>query len=323
MNIPSQSGQGPAASTDYQSLYAAPSAKSTFAQTLAQTQSSSFSLTTAEGDRVTLSSLSQNYQYTQAVGWYSPTSSQVNYSSNSTSAEAMGITVQGDLNAQELADITRLVSELTSIASVFFSGDQEGAIARAMAFGGMSMGSITSLAASFSNHTVSQTTITSHSTLPAMADLKDLYQQLEANSADQLDYVELLEARWKQILKALDEMKEKELDGLFARREQSQSMPVTGGNSESPDLQSLVPVERAARQMLDRMEEFLGNHPKLSPFAGPLAATAMEKAARREDQPQASIAGELSALQNAFRNQLGQWFLPAQPPKMTEPLTEA
>ncbi|MBU4034679.1 MAG: hypothetical protein KKG34_07735 [Proteobacteria bacterium] len=320
MNIPAQSGQGPATSNNYQSLYAAPSAKSTFAQTLAQTQSSSFSLTTAEGDLVTLSSLSQNYQYTQAVGWYSPASSGVNYSSSSTSAEAMGISVQGDLNAQELADITRLVSELTSIASVFFSGDQEGAITRAMDFGGMPMGSVTSLAASFSNHTVSQTTITSHSPLPAMADLKDLYQQLETNSTDQLDYVELLEERWKQILKALDEMKEKELDGLFARREQHESLPVEGVNTESP---SVPPVESAARQMLVRMEEFLGNHPKLSPFAGPLASSAMEKAASREDQTRASIAGDFSALQNAFRNQLEQWFLPPQPPKIAEPLTEA
>jgi len=323
MNIPSQSGQGPATSTDYQSLYAAPSAKSTFAQTLAQTQSSSFSLTTAEGDRVTLSSLSQNYQYTQAVGWYSPASSKVNYSSSSTSAEAMGISVQGDLNAQELADITRLVSELTSIASVFFSGDQEGAIARAMDFGGMSMGSITSLAASFSSHTVSQTTITSHSTLPAMADLKDLYQQLEANSADQLDYVELLEARWKQILKALDEMKEKEMDGLFARREQTRAMPTEGANADSPPSPSVPSVERVAGRMLDRMEDFLGNHPKLSPFAGPLAATAMEKATRREDQTRADIAGDFSALQHAFRSQLAQWFLPPQPTKTAAPLTEA
>ncbi|MBU2537732.1 MAG: hypothetical protein KKH22_04785, partial [Proteobacteria bacterium] len=314
------SGQGPAASTDYQSLYAAPSAKSTFAQTLAQTQSSSFSLTTAEGDLVTLSSLSQNYQYTQAVGWYSPTSSKMNYSSSSTSAEAMGISVQGDLNAQELGDITRLVSELTSIASVFFSGDQEGAMTRAMAFGQMSMGSVTSLAASFSNHTVSQTTVTSHSALPAMADLKDLFQQLEANSTDQRDYAELLEARWKQILKALDEMKEKEMDGLFARREQPQSMPVEGVNTESP---SVPPVERVAGQMLDRMEEFLGSHPKLIPFAGPLASSAMEKAASREDQARASIAGDFFALQNAFRNQLEQWFLPPQPQKTTEPLTEA
>lgn len=323
MNIPSQSGQGPAASTDYQSLYAAPSAKNTFAQTLAQTQSSSFSLTTAEGDLVTLSSLSQNYQYTQAVGWYSPASSKANYSSSSTSAEAMGISVQGDLNAQELADITRLVSELTSIASVFFSGDQEGAIARAMDFGGISMGSITSLAASFSSHTVSQTTITSHSTLPAMADLKDLYQQLEANSADQLDYVELLEARWKQILKALDEMKEKEMDGLFARREQTRAMPTEGTNADSPPSPSVPSVERVAGRMLDRMEDFLGNHPKLSPFAGPLAATAMEKAARREDQTRADIAGDFSALQHAFRNQLAQWFLPPQPTKTAAPLTEA
>ena len=341
MNIPTNSSQGPAASSDYQSLYSARTGKSTFEQTLAQTQSTSFSLTTAEGDQVTLSGLSQNYQYTQAIGWVNPASSGGNYASSSTSAEAMGISVQGDLNEQELADITRLVSELTSIASTFFSGDQEGAITRAMDFGEMSMGSVSSLAASFSRQTVTQTRLTGHSPLPAMEDLndlklKDLYDTLGTDTNGAPDYATVLEARWQQIIKALDEMKAKEMDGLFARRMEPEPVPAQALPARAEEQQPLandpppaepmaLPLpteERVAQQMLAHLEELLVNHPKLSPFAGPLATTAMERAASRPEQTHPDTAKAFSALQNAFRNQLHQWFLPTtELPATARPLT--
>jgi len=311
MNIPAQSGQGPVASTDYQSLYSARSGKSTFEQTLAQVQSTSFSLTTAEGDQVTLSGLSQNYQYTQAIGWFNPASSGVNYASSSTNAEAMGISVQGDLNEQELADITKLVGELTSIASAFFSGDQQGAITRAMDFGQISMGSVSSLSASFSRQTVAQTQITNHSPLPAMADLKDLklkdiYDKLGTNTSGEPDYATVLEARWQQILKTLDEMKAKEMDGLFARRMDPTPLPVAGVNAEPPALPAIPPEERAARQMMSHMEQLLTDHPKLTPFAKVLGATAMDTAARQTEQGLPDTARALGDLKTAFLNQLHQ-----------------
>ncbi len=331
MNIPTNSIQGPAASTDYQSLYSARSGKSTFEQTLAQTQSSSFSLTTAEGDQVTLSGLSRNYQYTQAVSWFNPASSGVNYASSSTSAEAMGISVQGDLNAQELADITRLVGELTSIASTFFSGDHEEALTRAMGFGEMSMGSVSSFAASFSRQTVTQTRIASYQPLPATADLsdpnlKELYDTL-TGAEEERDYAEMLEARWQQILKALDEMKANELDGLFARRMEPTPVPVEALNAEAVEAaaapSSGPPEERAAQQMLSRMEQLLTDHPKLTPFAKALATTAMEKAARQTGQSLPDTAKALGELKNGFLNQLHQRFLPPEPPAASTPLTPA
>lgn len=319
MNIPAQSAQGPAASTDYQSLYSARSGKSTFEQTLAQVQSTSFSLTTAEGDQVTLSGLSQNYQYTQAIGWFSPASSGVSYASSSTSAEAMGISVQGDLNEQELADISRLVGELTSIASTFFSGDQQSAITRAMDFGDMSMGSVSSLSASFSRQTVTQTRLTSHSPLPAMEDLKDLklkdiYDTLGTNTSGEPDYATVLEARWQQILKALDEMKAKEMDGLFARRMEPTPLPITGVNAEPAALPAVPPEELAAQQMVSHLEQLLTDHPKLTPFAKALGNIAMDTAARQPEQGLPDTARALGDLKNAFLNQLHQWFLPSEPP---------
>lgn len=331
MNIPTNSIQGPAASTGYQSLYSARTGKSTFEQTLAQTQSSSFSLTTAEGDQVTLSGLSQNYQYTQAIGWFNPASSGVNYASSSTSAEAMGISVQGNLNAQELADITRLVGELTSIASTFFSGDHEEALTRAMGFGEMSMGSVSSFAASFSRQTVTQTRIASYQPLPASADLsdqnlKELYDTLGASPGGERDYAEMLEARWQQILKALDEMKANELDGLFARRMEPTPVPVEALNADAPEAvapPSGPPEKRAAQQMLSRMEQLLTDHPKLTPFAKALATTAMEKAARQTEQSLPDTAKALGELKNGFLNQLHQWFLPPDPPTAATPLTPA
>lgn len=339
MNIPTKSGQESVASTDYQSLYGARAGKSTFAQTIAQTQSASLTLTTAEGDLVTLSDLSLSHRQTQGVGWFSPASSGVKLSSSATTAEGMGLSVQGDLNVQELADITRLVGELTAIASAFFSGDSESAMTKAMDFGDLPLGSVSSLSASFSRQTAAQTRITSHSPLPAMADLQDLSETLGTDSTGELDYAELLEARWRQVLKALDEMKEKELDGLFARRVEPQPVPGQGLNAvaekqpplarnplpvsreaESTDL--AVPAEeRVARQMRAHMEQLLSNHPKLSPFAGPLAATSMAKGASRSEQALPDTARAFGALQNAFRNQLHQWFFPPEPPPPAGPLT--
>ncbi|MDP2757952.1 MAG: hypothetical protein Q8O45_10085, partial [Desulfurivibrionaceae bacterium] len=241
--------------------------------------------------------------------------------------------------------ITRLVTELTTIASAFFSGDQEGAITRAMDFGEMSMGSVSSLAASFSRQTVTQTRLTSHSPLPAMEDLKDLkledlYDTLGTDTSGEPDYTTVLEARWQQILKALDEMKAKEMDGLFARRMEptpvsAQALPARAeeqqplANDPPPVTRKAEPTdlalpteERVAQQMLAHLKELLVNHPKLSPFAGPLATTAMERAASRPGQTHPNTAKAFSALQNAFRNQLHQWFLPtAELPATARPLT--
>lgn len=341
MNIPTPSSQG-AAATDYQSLYAAPRAgKSTFAQTIAQTQSSWLSLTTAEGDLVTLSDLSLSYQQTQGVGWFTPASSGVKSTGSATTAEAMGLSVQGDLNAQELADVTRLVSELTSIASAFFSGDYQSAMTEAMDFGDLGMGSVSSLAASFSSHTVTQTRLTSHHTLPAMADLsglslQDLYQALGAAQAEKMDYAELLEARWQQMLKALDAVQEKELEEI-PPVEAGQALPAEPLSPSSPpapeqqpppvrqeaaDATAFLPAEeRAARQMVTQLEELFAKHPKLTPFAKALAGTAMEKAAARTEQTRPDTAKAFGALQNAFRHRLHQWFLPPEAPVAAKPLT--
>lgn len=345
MNIPTSSSQGSAASADYQSLYAAPRAgKSTFAQTIAQTQSSWLSLTTAEGDLVTLSDLSLSYQQTQGVGWFTPASSGVKLAGSATTAEAMGLSVQGDLNAQELADVTRLVTELTSIASAFFSGDYQSAMTEAMDFGDLGMGSVSSLAASFSSHTVTQTRITSHHTLPAMADLsglslQDLYQALGADQAEKMNYAELLEARWQQMLKALDAVQEKELEGIppvvvdeaLPAEALSPSSPPAEEQQPPPVSQEAEPVdataaflpaeERAARQMVAQLEELFTKHPKLTPFAKALAGTAMEKAAGRTEQTRPDTAKAFGALQNAFRRRLHQWFLPPTAPAAAKPLT--
>ncbi|OGQ85974.1 MAG: hypothetical protein A2512_01445 [Deltaproteobacteria bacterium RIFOXYD12_FULL_56_24] len=303
MNIPTLSGHGPTAATDYQSLYAAPSSKTTFAQVIAETQSSWLSLTTAEGDRVTLSDLSMSYQQTQGVGLVTPTASGTSVSSSSTSAESMGLSVQGDLNAQELADITRLVTELTSIASTFYAGDYEGALSKAIDFGDLGLGSVSSLAASFSRQTVTQTKISSYSSLPSMANLKDLYEKLEKGTTAEPDYAALLEARWQQILKTLDQIQAETLDGVFARREESQGLETAPVAPPSPEKQrppaiEASPVRRenepsappppasparaqGPRQMLARLEQLFNDHPKLAPFAKNLAATVMENGAGR------------------------------------------
>ncbi len=231
MNIPTQSGRGSAACTNYQSLSAARSGKNTFTQTIAQTQSSSLSLTTAEGDLVTLSDLGLSYQQTLGAGWFFPAASGANFSSLSMSGEIGGVSVQGNLNAQELADITKLVGELTSIASSFFSGNPETAMAKAMEFGNLDLGSVSSLSASFSRQTISQTRLAGNTALPAMAEINDLNlkdptRNLGEKGSGELDYAKLLATRWRQLLKTLEEKKAADLDGLFARNLPLQPAPV-------------------------------------------------------------------------------------------------
>ncbi|RMF88606.1 MAG: hypothetical protein D6736_10070 [Nitrospinota bacterium] len=98
--------------------------------------STEIALTTAEGDRVTLSatSLSQaayaSYDYRgrlqgEAVDLHAET---VQLSSQS----GITITVEGDLSEEELADIHRLINTVEGIAREFFSGDQEGALRQAL-----------------------------------------------------------------------------------------------------------------------------------------------------------------------------------------------
>ncbi len=349
MSIPIQSGQGPIACTDYQSPYGTRTGTTnSFAQTIAQTQSSSLTLTTAEGDRVTLSNLSRSYQSTQGASWATATSSGVQLASSSASIEAMGLSVQGDLNEQELADITRLVGELTSIASDFFSGDQESAMNKAMDFGNLGLGSISSLSASFSRQTVTQTQITSQQTLPASTNtadsndqkLEDLYAKMETNSQEEQNYAELQKGRWEQIMKALDEIKRQELEGLYARRLKPQPVPRQNvpdpvlaeqqapandpaAENREPEAKDLdVPAEeRAAGQMLAHMEQLLHNHPKLSPFAKPLVTTAMERAASQVDQDRSDTARAFGTLREAFHNQLQQRFSPPEGMPNNDPLT--
>jgi len=175
-----------------------------------------------------------------------------------------------------------------------------------------------------------------------MAALKDLYQSLGADRTEELDYATLLEARWQQMLKALDAMQEEELDGLLARRMEPQPVlpaeavapaspeeqpapvsepPAVLQEADPADLPTVPAAARAARQMLAHLEQLFSDHPKLTPFAKALANTAMEKAANRADHARPDTAKAFGTLDNAFRNQLYQWFLPPALPAAAKPLT--
>jgi len=97
-------------------------------------------------------------------------------------------------------------------------------------------------------------------------------------------------------------------------------VPVEAPNAVAPPSVG-PPEERAARQMVSHMEQLLTDHPKLTPFAKALAATAMEKAARQTEQPLPDTAKALGDLKTSFLDQLHQWFLPPNPPTAATPLT--
>lgn len=105
-----------------------------------QARSFSFQLTTEEGDVVTISASSASaysaaarYHYGQSATGNS--SGQLQYREQSLQGQQFSFSIEGELSEDELAAINDLLSDVTDLASVFYSGDVEGAFEQAVALG--------------------------------------------------------------------------------------------------------------------------------------------------------------------------------------------
>lgn len=263
----------------------------TFQQISAGSRTAHISLQTAEGDIVTFSGLFENYQAMEARSVFSRGSSLQEATLLQQGRESLAVSVQGDLNEEELADVVRLLNDLTAIASSFFAGDHETAMTAAMNLG--EMGSVSRLSATFSQQTSLHSRLVG--THPMPASLEDFGEQLrrqipltaENNAGEVQDYGELLRARWQQILTALENAAE-------------ESLPAP---TPEPSRQ------KTASQMLQRLEQTMGHHPGLGAFAGPLATKAMTRAAALQPvETHAATAKAFAALQQEFAGQLHRWL---------------
>lgn len=273
----------------------------TFQHISASSQTAHLSLRTAEGDIVTFSGLLENYQAMESKSIFSPTSSRQGMTALLQNQESMAVSVQGDLNDEELADILRLVNDLTAIAASFFAGDHETAMTAAMNLG--EMGSVSRLSATFTRQVSMETRLTGAHPLPASLEKYSdaLRRQLplvangEGHGAP--NYGEVLRTRWQQILAVLE---------TAANTAPAQQSPAASG-------------QETARKMMERMEQTLGQHPGLSPFAGPLATQSLTRAASaaRPGENHPDMARAFNALQDEFSRQLRQWLTGPAPGRLT------
>lgn len=104
------------------------------------------SVTTAEGDKITLTAdFAARYRAVNLQAQAQTENGTVNVSAKSIEAtlkQQYGVTVQGDLNPQELSDLEKLFKKVGSIFSNFFNGKDDEALAKtaklADKFGGLS-----------------------------------------------------------------------------------------------------------------------------------------------------------------------------------------
>lgn len=242
----------------------------TFQQTFAQAIDAQIEFITDEGDIVSLSNSLALASITQDGAWITPVGYGQEFTMASLQNENLELSVQGDLSEEELADIKRLLKELTDIASTFFNGGTEAAISEAASLG--ELGSLSSLSASFLQTTQTTMTYASYHPVPTMdtdtlKDFQKLYSDSFAEETSKINYEEILQARWQQILSMLDKPEEAESNQAPAPEEQNDTLtPV-----------AVATAQDAAAQMVGKIDETMAKHPRLSPFAGPLALEALDK----------------------------------------------
>lgn len=252
----------------------------------AQGAEASIALTTSEGDRISIRQLAHSQQsHSQST-----TGQGLRTVDHLLAASGMSIEVQGDLNEQELADLTKLLGDLNAIATDFFRGNMEGAVAGAMNIG--DMGSIDKLEATFTRTTVLSQYLETPHPMPAMSPpnldalLTDEPIARQA-SAEAPSMLASLTAQWQQFIDELT-------------------------NPEPPprpdDLPPALPAAVAGQQMLERSTETIINTPRLTPLLPSLADLAIQQAVQHYGQK--PLASQLAAdLSRYFTKSFNAWLL--------------
>jgi hypothetical protein len=244
------------------------------------------SITTDEGDIVTFNQSSLAALEMSRESFATPLANGMTFTASAALSESMSFSVQGDLNEQELADIASLYDSLTAIAGDFFNGDYGKAMVGAMSLG--DLGSLASLEASFTQTQISSTQITTHHILPSDSESfidafsdKDLFNQQEARKEQ-----DLLAARWQQITDFLDQQN-KELQKKTVEEQK---------------------LDHHTEKMMQEVARTLEKHPRLSPFAVPLAGNAIQEAASLSPLSPIQNSNQTQFLKNDFLKQFHNWL---------------
>jgi hypothetical protein len=271
--------------------------KSESFQQAAQSQKdSNISITTDEGDVVTISAsyaMAMAYAYNNEV---TPVSHSESVTAMSMEKSSFSMSIQGDLNDEELQDIKHLLQDLNKIAKAFFQGDSERALNKALDIG--DLGSLNQLSASFSySEQIATThTVVTYHPLPsgdALADLKGLKEMLTDEFVEDLKFADLLRARWQQLREAFEQEKES-IQAL-------NPLEISSNEEKDDDIP-------ASEQMLERVKETIEKQPQLSPYMAPVTKQAIDDAAEEVSQKEnKNIQPE--KLYNDFLKKWRNWIL--------------
>jgi len=227
-----------------------------------QSEEVSISLTTREGDQI---SIRQSAMSEHLNAQHKKDASLQTLDTRLATA-GMSLSLQGDLNDQELADLSALLGDLSVIADDFFSGNLTKAMTGAMNIN--DMGTISTLEATFSRTSVLANYLEVPHPLPSFNDQQHapLLNEVMGQAADAKtpSMLDSLTAQWQQFLDALTEQ------GTLPSRQQP----------PPPDTSAAM----AGRQMFDRSQQTMNAHPRLTPLLPSVAELALDRVMRQFDQ---------------------------------------
>lgn len=253
----------------------------------AQAQGVNISLTTQEGDQITIS---QSTSTEQMKAKYKNDEG-LSKIESSLSAANMSFTVEGDLNDQELADLSKLLKNLSGIADNFFKGNLSNAVTGALNIG--DMGSINTLEATFTRTSVLSSYLEVPHPIPSFAGLQNdpLLQEFQANPAKAKgpSQHDAMTAQWQQFLDSLTE------------EDSTLGQPANPPPANSAAL--------AGKQMLERVKETMSTHPRLTSLMPSVADLAVDQALQRYGKSQLNRSQAAQEISSAFTKELNSWLL--------------
>jgi len=253
-----------------------------------QTQDVSISLTTDEGDLITIrqSAMAEhmNAKYKDGEG--------LRKIDARLSASSMSFEVQGDLNEEELADLSKLLNNLSGIASDFFKGNMNKAIEGAMNIG--DMGSFNSLEATFSRTSVLASYLEVPHPLPSFGRYQDdplLHEaQDQPAKANGSSMMSALTAQWQQFINSLSDQEEATIISQ-------------AGDS------SVNSASDAGKKMFERAKDTMLEHPRLTPLMPSVADLAVDQAIRQHGPRHYNANQWAQDISNSFNKELNSWLL--------------
>lgn len=257
-----------------------------------ETRSAAISITTDEGDIVTLSSTGRQEADFALDYWRDDSGSLMNFTAASLKSSSFDLSVQGDLNEEELKDIAGLMENLNNIAGDFFSGNLDEALAGALNLG--DMGSLANLSATFSHSlAMSSSLLTENHPLPAFSaqakEMVDDFKELLKNDDQDISQAEMMRAQWRQIKDFIEEIQQDE--GLRPERAAARAPGHHG----------------PADKMMEKINNFAAHRPHLAAFAAPLAHEAVNRAADQYPSFQSSTLRD--RLNHDIMGKINDWMM--------------